>query len=99
MPRTANDQFSIQLLIDRQPGGRVHVHSPEVPGLHLAGPDLATVRPDIDPVIKDLLLQNRRIVVEDIRWVPSLNAMEAAVDRGDDAVASAQVLVVTAHAA
>jgi hypothetical protein len=41
-------------------------------GLHLAGDDLAEIRTDIEPIIKDLLFHNSNVVVDTVQWVPSL---------------------------
>lgn len=65
-------EFAIQLLFARRNDGRFHVHSPNVPGLHLAGRDLAAIRSDIEPIIKDLLYFNSKVIIDEIRWVPSL---------------------------
>jgi hypothetical protein len=64
--------FVIQLLFDQRMDGRFHVHSPDVPGLHLAGPNLDEIRPDIEPVLKDILFHNSDVVVDKIDWYPSL---------------------------
>jgi hypothetical protein len=66
------DEFAIQLLFDKAHDGRIHVHSPNIPGLHLAGDDLESIRADIEPIVKDLLFHNSNVVVDRIRWVPSL---------------------------
>jgi hypothetical protein len=67
-----NSGFVIELLFDRRGDGRFHVHSPHVPGLHLAGRDLDAIKLDVEPVLKDLLLHNSGMVVDEIEWVPSL---------------------------
>jgi hypothetical protein len=43
-----------------------------MPGLHLAGDDLESIQDDIEPIVKDLLLHNSHVIVDKIRWVPSL---------------------------
>lgn len=70
-----SDRFSIQLLFDQRSDGRVHVHSPTVPGLHLAGYDVAAIKDDIEPMLKDILLNNSKIVIDEIEWIPSLDAL------------------------
>jgi hypothetical protein len=65
-------EFRIRLWFDKRPDGRFHIHSPNVPGLHLAGRDLRALCNDIDPAVKDLLRDNLKIEAEEIRWVPSL---------------------------
>jgi predicted RNase H-like HicB family nuclease len=69
---TENPTFAVELLFDKRTDGRFHVHSPSVPGLHLAGPDLEAIRGDIEPVLKDLLYHNSKMIVDRIEWVPSL---------------------------
>ncbi|MCK6452655.1 MAG: hypothetical protein L6R19_17675 [Alphaproteobacteria bacterium] len=65
-------EFAIQLLFDKRGDGRIHVHSPNVPGLHLAGDDLDAIRADIEPIVKDLLYYNSNLIVDQIHWVPGL---------------------------
>ncbi len=65
-------EFLIQLLFDKNRDGRIHVHSPNMPGLHLAGDDLESIQDDIEPIVKELLLHNSHVIVDQIRWVPSL---------------------------
>ena len=67
--------FVIQLLFDKRRDGRFHVHSPHVPGFHLAGRDADAIRADVEPVLKDLLLHNAGMVVDEIEWHPSLEDM------------------------
>ena len=74
-------EFSIELLFDERADGRYLIHSPDVPGLRLAGPDLEALRADIEPVVKELLLQNSELAVESIRWVPSLDEVMKRFDR------------------
>ena len=66
-------ECSIELLFDKRSDGRYYVHSPNVPGLHLAGPDIDALRADVEPAVRDLLKHNRNLLVERIRWVPSLD--------------------------
>jgi hypothetical protein len=72
MPEMPLDGFAIELLFDKRRDGRFHVHSPSVPGLHLAGCDLQAIKADIEPVLRDLLLYNSKLVVDRIEWHPSL---------------------------
>lgn len=65
-------EFAIQLFFDKRRDGRIHVHSPSVPGLHLAGDDLQSIQADIEPIVKDLLYHNSNLIVDKIDWVPSL---------------------------
>jgi predicted RNase H-like HicB family nuclease len=69
---THDNGFVIQLLFDQRLDGRFHVHSPDVSGLHLAGDDLEAIRADISPVLKDILLHNSKMVVDEIEWHSSL---------------------------
>ena len=70
-----NNGFVIQLLFDKRGDGRFHVHSPDVPGLHLAGRDLEAIRADVEPILTDILLHNSGMVVDEIEWHPSLDEM------------------------
>jgi hypothetical protein len=73
MAQVSAREFAIELLFDQRSDGRCYVHSPSIPGLHLAGPDLGALREDVEPAVKDLLHLNRGISVAAIRWVPSLD--------------------------
>jgi hypothetical protein len=90
------DEFAIQLVFDKRHDGRIHVHSPNVPGLHLAGSDLQSIESDIEPIVKDLLLHNANMVVDRIRWVPSL---EDVVRQMATPEPRSKVLMISAHAA
>jgi predicted RNase H-like HicB family nuclease len=68
-------EFGVQLLFARREDGGFHVYSPDVPGLHLHGSDLAAIRAEIEPIIKDLLYYNLKVIIDNIRWVPSLDEM------------------------
>lgn len=65
-------EFIIQILFEKDRDGRVHVHSPQVAGLHLAGRDLNVIRADLEPILKDLLFHNLDFVADKVRWIPSL---------------------------
>ncbi|HKO10122.1 MAG TPA: hypothetical protein VJ487_20630 [Alphaproteobacteria bacterium] len=69
---TAAKEFMIQILFKKSGDGRFHVHSPDLAGLHLAGRDLATIRADLEPIVKDLLFYNSNVIADKIRWVPRL---------------------------
>jgi hypothetical protein len=71
------NEFSIEVLFDRRADGRYHIHSPNVPGLYLVGTDLHALNADVEPVVKDLLYSNRQMIVDTIRWVPSLDDVVA----------------------
>jgi hypothetical protein len=66
------DGFAIELLFDKRRDGRFHVHSPSVPGFHLAGRNIEVIRADIEPALRDILLHNSKVVVDRIEWYPSL---------------------------
>jgi hypothetical protein len=90
------DEFAIQLVFDKRLDGRIHVHSPSVPGLHLAGNDLEAIQSDIEPIVKDLLFHNANVVVDRIRWVPSL---EDVVRQLATPEPTSKFLMISGHAA
>jgi len=65
--------FVAQVTFVKRPDGRFHIHSPGIPGLHLAGRDLDKLRADLEPIVKELLFHNHNIVVDQLSWVPSLD--------------------------
>ena len=81
MQKITVGEFSIELLFDQRSDGRYFIHSPHVPGLRLAGPDLEALCADIEPAVKDLLQHNRELAVESIRWVPSIDEVLKEFDR------------------
>jgi len=81
MQKITVGEFSIELLFDQRSNGRYFIHSPHVPGLRLAGPDLEALCADIEPAVKDLLQRNRKLAVESIRWVPSIDEVLKEFDR------------------
>jgi hypothetical protein len=64
--------FVARVKFEKRSDGRFHIHSPEIPGLHLAGRDLAKIRADLEILVRDLLYFNQNIVVDALSWVPSL---------------------------
>lgn len=65
-------EFAIELLFEKRSDGRYHVHSPNVPGLHLAGFDLKALCDDVEPAVKHLLQHNAKIEADEVRWVPTI---------------------------
>lgn len=66
-------EFAVQVQFDQRRDGRFHIHSPSIPGLHLAGRDLDKIRADLEPIVKDLLFHNLNMIVDKIGWVPSID--------------------------
>lgn len=65
-------RFVARVKFDKRSDGRFHLHSPEIPGLHLAGTDLSKIRADLEVSVRDLLYFNHDIVVDTLTWVPNL---------------------------
>jgi hypothetical protein len=76
--------FQIALSFIKRADGSYYIHSPNVPGLHLAGKDLAALRRDIDPAVRDLLRENLNIDVDEVRWVPSLDDIQKSFDEPEE---------------
>jgi hypothetical protein len=64
--------IAIELKFDRHDDGRYHIHSPDLPGLHLAGMNLDALRADFDSVLRDLLKGNANATAERIHHIPNL---------------------------
>lgn len=90
-------EFSIELLFDKRPDGLYYIHSDVLPGLHLAGDDFDALRRDIEPAVKDLLFHNRKISAEEIRWVPSLDDVQAELEAPSEAGQKATYVVKTSN--
>jgi hypothetical protein len=69
----ATQEISIEMIYERHADGRYYVTSAEVPGFRMAGPDIDAIQGDLDEVVRDLLFHNAGFVVEELRWVPSLD--------------------------
>jgi hypothetical protein len=84
-----HSEFRIRLWFDRRPDGRYYIHSPNVPGLHLAGRDLRALCDDIDPAVKQLLRNNLKIEVDEVRWMPTIEEMQRQLlpDEGENVYA------------
>jgi hypothetical protein len=101
---TAEAEFEIRLVYDQRPDGRFYIHSPNVPGLHLSGISLGALTTDIEPLIRDLLLYNSKVIVDSIRWVPPLEEMiekfrHPAASPPAPSPGESRVLVITGRAA
>ena len=82
MTAARETEFVVQVQFDKRIDGRFHIRSPNLPGLHLAGPDFDQIQVDLEPVVKDLLHYNLGMIVETIRWVPSIDEITAAFKKG-----------------
>lgn len=69
-------EYRIELNFEKRSDGYYHIYSPHVPGLHLGGTDLGALVADIEPVVKDLLWENRKITADHIRWIPPLDDVQ-----------------------
>lgn len=70
-------EFRLKLIFEKRRDGRFYIHSPDLPGLHLAGSDLDKIQADLDPVIKELLYFNMDFAAETIKWLPGLDYIKS----------------------
>ena len=66
-------EIYVEIIFERREGNRYYIHSPHIRGLHLSGPKLEELNALLGTAIKDLLYHNSDIVIDGIRWVPSLD--------------------------
>ena len=59
----------VRILVEDRGDGGVRIHSPDVPGLHLSGPDREAVARDLCPAIEILFRENRGVEVTAIPLV------------------------------
>ena len=83
--------IAVELRFERHDDGRFYIHSPDLPGLHLAGMDPDALRKDLDPVLRELLGGNANIGIERLHFFPNLANMFAA----DPALPRRETCVVT----
>lgn len=74
-------QFKIELSYEKKSDGRYYIGSEDVPGFRMIGPDFDALQRDLEPLVKDLLLHNKGITVESLRWVPTLDEVKAQLNR------------------
>lgn len=65
-------EFYATVIFERRDGDHFHIHSPDVPGLHLAGRNFDELHKLLETAVKDLFWFNSEIIIDSIRWVPSL---------------------------
>ena len=65
-------EFAVRIEFRRGDDGYCYIGSPDLFGLHLAGPDLNLLRSELDTIIRDLVWFNHNRVLDAIRWIPSL---------------------------
>ena len=66
-------EISIEVVFERHSDGRYYVSCADVPGFRMAGSDIDAIHGDLDEVISDLLRYNSDFLVEELRWVPSID--------------------------
>jgi hypothetical protein len=69
----ATQEIRVELTYERHSDGRYYVTSNDIPGFRMAGTDIDAIHADLDEVVSDLLRLNSNFVVEELRWVPSLD--------------------------
>lgn len=75
-------ECAVELRFTKRDDGRTVISSPDLPGLHLVGPDVKVLRADIDPAIRDILRHGSNLVVDAIHRVPSLGNLVGEFDAG-----------------
>lgn len=68
-------EVSVRIQFKRLDEGRCYISSADIPGLHMAGPDIEALNAELETIVKDLLFHNDDIVVDQLRWVPTLDAV------------------------
>lgn len=65
-------EFYATVIFEQRDGDHFYIHSPDVPGLHLAGRSFDELHKLLPTAIKDLYWHNSEIVIDSIRWLPNL---------------------------
>jgi hypothetical protein len=73
-------EFAVRIEF-RHGEGRCYVSSPDLVGLHLAGPDMVALRNDLEPAIKDLIFFNLHLTIDILRFVPNLDGIVEQYDK------------------
>ena len=66
-------EISVELKYERHSDGRYYVTSEDIPGFRMAGFNIDAIQNDLNEVVSDLLRLNSNFLVEEVRWVPSLD--------------------------
>jgi len=77
----ATQEISIELVYERHDDGRYYVSSDDVPGFRMAGSDIDVIHADLNEVVSDLLRHNSGFVIEELRWVPSLEDVKRHLEK------------------
>jgi hypothetical protein len=65
-------ECAIELRFEKRGDGRIAVSSPDLPGLHLVGPDSKSLRGDVEPAMRDILAIGSNLAVDTILRLPAL---------------------------
>lgn len=65
-------EFYAEVIFERRDGDHFYVHSPDIPGLHLAGRNFDELNSLLETAVKDIFWFNSQIIIDSIRWVPNL---------------------------
>jgi hypothetical protein len=71
--QTRGREFYATVIFERRDGDHFYIHSPDIPGLHLAGRNFDALQGLLEPAIRDLYWFNSKIAIDGIRLLPSLN--------------------------
>lgn len=66
-------EIAVELTYERHGDGRYYVTSENIPGFQMAGTNIDAIQADLNEVVSDLLRLNSNFLVEEVRWVPSLD--------------------------
>ena len=70
--RPPGREFYATVIFERRDADHFYIHSPDIPGLHLAGRNFDELHKVLETAIKDIFWFNSEIAIDSIRWVPNL---------------------------
>jgi predicted RNase H-like HicB family nuclease len=68
-------ECAIEVRYDKREDGRFHIHSPDLPGLHLVGPDPDALMADLEPVLREMLRVTTSQAVDTMMVLPSFQEL------------------------
>ena len=75
-------ECGIELIYDRRDDGRFHIHSPDLPGLNLIGPDPGVLVADLEPVLRDMLHASTGRTVDTMLAIESFQSLSGYAPAG-----------------
>lgn len=68
-------ECAIEVRYDKREDGRFHIHSPDLPGLHLVGSNPDALTADLEPVLREMLRVTTSQAIDTMMVLPSFETL------------------------